>query len=219
VKFRLADGTSTDIVSLSLPVFFVRTVEDFVEFVKVRQPDPETGQPDLERILGFLGEHPEAQLAAELSVGAPTPASYAGVTFHSVHVFWMIDPDGGRHPVRYRFEPVVGVAPIEEAAALALAPDYLSARLADDLATGPISFDLVIVLGEDGDPTDDATAAWPDDRATLVAGRLELTASADTEPLIFDPTRVTAGIECSDDPILHARSAAYGVSYAQRTPS
>src|SRR4029078_11560437 len=58
-----ADATSPDVVSLSLRVFFVRTVEDFVEFVKVRQPDPETGQPDLERILGFLGGHPEAQTA------------------------------------------------------------------------------------------------------------------------------------------------------------
>jgi catalase len=217
VKFRLADGSSTDIVSLSLPVFFVRTVEDFVEFVKVREPDPETGQPDLERILGFLGEHPEAQLAAELSIAAPTPASYAGVTFHSVHVFWMIDATGRRRPVRYRFEPVASIAPLEEADAMALPPDYLSAQLAADLAAGPVAFDLVIVVGVDGDPTDDATAAWPDDRSTIVAGRLELTALADTEPLIFDPTRVTAGVECSDDPILHARSAAYGESYAQRT--
>ena len=221
VKFRLEDGSSTDIVSLSLPVFFVRTVEDFVEFVKVRQPDPATGQPDLDRILGFLGEHPEAQLAAELSVAAPTPASYAGVTFHSVHVFWFVDADGIRRPVRYRLEPVVepgtGFDPLDEAAALALAPDYLSTRLADDLAAAPVAFDLVVVLGEDGDPTDDATAPWPDDRATVRAGRVELTALADTDPLIFDPTRVTAGIECSDDPILHARSAAYGASYAQRT--
>ena len=218
VKFRLDDGSSTDIVSLSLPVFFVRNVEDFVEFVKVREPDPETGQPDFERILGFLGEHPEAQLAAELSVGAPTPASYAGVTYHSVHVFWFVDGAGNRTPIRYRFEPVAEIAPLEEADALALAPNYLSTQLADDLAAGPVAFDLVIVVGQDGDPTDDATAPWPDDRTTLRAGRVELTALADTDPLIFDPTRVTAGIECSDDPILHARSAAYGASYAQRTP-
>ncbi len=219
VKFRLADGSSTDVVSLSLPVFFVRTVDDFVEFVKVREPDPETGQPDLERILGFLGEHPEAQLAAELSIAAPTPASYSGVTFHSVHVFWFVDAHGQRRPVRYRFEPVVERAPLSEADALALPPSYLAAQLAADLAAGPVAFDLMIAVGDDGDPTDDATAPWPADRATVRAGRLELTDLADTEPLIFDPTRVTAGIECSDDPILHARSAAYGASFAQRTAS
>ena len=52
----------------------------------------------------------------------------------------------------------------------------------------------------------------------MVAGTLELTELADVEALIFDPTRVTDGIECSDDPILAARSAAYGVSFARRQP-
>ena len=33
-KFRLDDGSSTDIVALSLPVFFVRTTDDFIDFVR-----------------------------------------------------------------------------------------------------------------------------------------------------------------------------------------
>ena len=78
-------------------------------------------------------------------------------------------------------------------------------------------FDLHVVEGEPGDPVGDPTAPWPDDRPSVVAGTLELTALADAEPLIFDPTRVTDGIECSDDPILAARSAAYGASFARRT--
>ena len=62
------------------------------------------------------------------------------------------------------------------------------------------------------------TAAWPDERETVVAGRLVLDTCTGNgcDALIFDPTRVTDGIECSDDPILHARSEAYGVSYARR---
>jgi catalase len=32
----------------------------------------------------------------------------------------------------------------------------------------------------------------------------------------FDPTNVVSGIELSDDPILHFRSAVYGESYARR---
>ena len=75
------------------------------------------------------------------------------------------------------------------------------------------------MVGQEGDPTDDATSVWPEDRRSILAGRLELRELADAEPLIFDPTRMTDGVECSDDPILHARSAAYGVSYAQRTPT
>ena len=46
VTFDLPDGTATDIVALTLPVFFVRTPEDFLAFTRARKPDPETGQPD-----------------------------------------------------------------------------------------------------------------------------------------------------------------------------
>jgi catalase len=217
-KFRLGDGTSTDIVALSLPVFFVRHPDDFVEFVAARQPDPATGEMDLDKVLAFLGAHPEAQLAAQLSVAAPAPESYGRVVYHSVHVFWLLDAQGGRHPVRYRWEPGAGEAGLSDDEASARPADYLAAALADDLARGPVTFDLHLVLGQPGDPVGDATAPWPDDRPVVVAGTLALTELADVEALIFDPTRVTDGIEFSDDPILAARSAAYGVSFARRQP-
>jgi catalase len=35
--------------------------------------------------------------------------------------------------------------------------------------------------------------------------------------LVFDPTRVTDGIELSDDPVLRFRPKAYSVSVARRT--
>ncbi len=211
------DATTTDIVALSLPVFFVRTTDDFVAFVAARQPDPATGEMDLDKVLAFLGAHPEARLAAELSVAAPAPVSYSRVTYHSVHVFWLVASGGTRQPVRYRWQPVAGEAGLSDEQAAAQPPDYLAAALADDLARGPVAFDLHLVLGAPGDPVDDPTAPWPDDRPQVVAGRLELDGLADVEALIFDPTRVIAGIECSDDPILAARSAAYGASYARRT--
>jgi len=53
-------------------------------------------------------------------------------------------------------------------------------------------------------------------------GTLELT-GPDTEReqgddiLVFDPTRVTAGIELSDDPIPRLRSQAYSISVERRT--
>ena len=45
----------------------------------------------------------------------------------------------------------------------------------------------------------------------------EISDPAAGDGLVFDPSNVTAGIECSEDPILHARSGAYSVSYARRT--
>ena len=40
VKLYLDDGARTDMVALSLPVFFARTPEDFLEFTRARKPDP-----------------------------------------------------------------------------------------------------------------------------------------------------------------------------------
>ena len=87
---------------------------------------------------------------------------------------------------------------------------------------GPVRFVLELQLSEDGDPVDDPTAGWRDDRETVAAGTLELT-ELDTERetgddvLVFDPTRVTDGIELSDDPILRFRRDAYSVSIERRS--
>jgi catalase len=37
------------------------------------------------------------------------------------------------------------------------------------------------------------------------------------EQMVFDPTNLPTGIECSDDPLLAFRSAVYSASYAART--
>jgi catalase len=37
------------------------------------------------------------------------------------------------------------------------------------------------------------------------------------EALVWDPTRVVDGVECSEDRILLARPGAYSVSYERRT--
>src|SRR5688500_5721565 len=59
LKFYLPDGSKTDIVALSLPCFFVRSPEDFLDFTRARKPDPETGRPDLEKVGAWLGERSE----------------------------------------------------------------------------------------------------------------------------------------------------------------
>jgi catalase len=50
VKFYLPDGSTTDVVGISLPAFFARTPEELLAFNQARRPDPTTGQPDLERV-------------------------------------------------------------------------------------------------------------------------------------------------------------------------
>jgi len=85
-----------------------------------------------------------------------------------------------------------------------------------------VAFRLLLQLAEAGDPTDDVTALWPEDRPVVELGRLEVTgisqtSAADERRLIFDPSNRTDGIDLSGDPILLARSAAYAISYDHRS--
>ena len=80
----------------------------------------------------------------------------------------------------------------------------------------------LLELAADGDPLDDPTALWPDGREHVRVGELSITGLAfdrerDGDVLVFDPTRVTDGIELTDDKILHARSGAYRSSVTRRT--
>jgi catalase len=50
VKFYLPDGTVTDLIALTIPVFFGRTPDEVLEGLKTLKPDPATGKPDEKRI-------------------------------------------------------------------------------------------------------------------------------------------------------------------------
>jgi catalase len=222
VKLYLPDGTTTDIVAISLPVFFVRTPEDFLVFTHARVPDPETGQPDLQKVGAFLAEHPETVPAVQFALSAEPPASYAQCAYHGLHAFGFEGADGRVRWVRYHWEPEAGEATLSDAEAHEREPDYLSRELAERLERGPVGFSLRLQLAGEDDPIDDPTAAWPEDRETVEAGRLEVSALAfdrdrDGDVLVFDPTRVTDGIVCSPDPILAVRSQAYSVSVERRS--
>jgi catalase len=219
VKLYLPDGSKTDVVSLSVPCFFARTPQDFLDFTRLRKPDPETGQPDMEKLGEWLGRHPEAGTAIQAAVGTPPPASYAQVLYNGIHSFRWTAEDGSSRWVRYAWVPDAGEASLEDDEARARGRDYLQTEILTRL---PVAFTLVVRIAEDGDPIDDPTAVWPDERETVEAGRLELTGpetgrERDGDILVFDPTRVTDGIETSDDPVLLFRPKAYSVSVERRS--
>jgi catalase len=216
------EDARTDMVALTLPCFFVRTPEDFLDFTRARKPDPATGQPDMQRLGKWLGEHPEAGPAIQAVVTAPPPASYAQCSYNGIHAFRWIDADGEGRFVRYRWEPEAGEAAIEPDEARARGADYLQDEIAERLAAGPVSFRLMVTLAELGDPVDDPTEPWPAERETVEVGRLELTGpetgrEREGDVLVFDPTRVVDGIELTEDPILRFRSRAYSVSVERRS--
>jgi catalase len=212
VKFYLPDGAKTDIVALTLPCFFVRTPEDFLEFTRARK-DPERLMPD------WLGAHPEALTAIQAALGADPPASYATCAYNSIHSFRWIDAEGGSRFVRYRWEPEAGEQTLSPEDAKARGRDYLQEDL---LARGESAFRLKAIVATEEDAVDDPTVAWPDEREQVEVGRLvvegpELERERDGDILVFDPTRVIDGIELSDDAILRFRGPAYSVSVERRS--
>jgi catalase len=219
VKFYLPDGSRTDVVALNLPCFFARTPDDFLEFTRARKPDPETGQPDFGKIGAWLEAHPEAGASIQAALSAEPPESYATVAYNSIHSFRLTAADGSERYVRYRFEPEAGERTLSAEEARARGRDYLQEEIA---ARDSAAFRMIAVVAEDGDAVDDPTIPWPEEREKVELGRLEI-AGVDTERerdgdiLVFDPTRVTEGIDLSNDEILRFRPRAYSASVTRRS--
>ena len=222
VKFDLPDDQITDIVSVSIPVFFVRTPEDFLGFLEARKPDPETGEMDMEKVGAFLGEHPETQAAVQLILPALTPPrSFATCAYNGLHAFALVDGSGRKTWVRYSWKPEAGEATLSEEEIEAADRDYLQDEIRERLGREPVRFTLTAKLAAEGDPLDDPTQVWPDDREMVDLGRLELTEAIEgveaEGPVVFDPVNLTAGIELAPDQIVTARSKAYSVSAERRS--
>jgi catalase len=221
VKLRPESGGETDILAVTTPCFATRTPEEFLELLRLRRPDPETGQPDFEKLGAFLAAHPESQPAVQATIGTEPPASFAQLSYHSPHSFKLLDAAGEGTWVRYRWRPEAGEAHIPDDVARERGRDYLRSELAERLRGGPAVFELLLRIAADGDPIDDPTAIWSEDRDEVVAGRLEVTEIVDDPETggridVFDPVRIVDGIELSNDPILHARPRAYSVSAYRR---
>jgi catalase len=220
-KLRPAGAQEWDIVAVGPPVFVARTPEDFLELLRLRKPDPESGQPDMEGLGEYLGRHPEAQLAIQSTLGAEPPASYATVPYHSPHAFRLVSAAGDGTWVRWSWRPAGGEERLPDDEARARGREYLREELEVRLRAGIATMELLFRLRAGDDPLTDPTAPWPEERETVLAGRLELTGVVDDPERdghidVFDPTRLPAGIEPSDDPILTIRPQAYSVSAYRR---
>jgi len=222
VKFYLPDGTVTDLISLTIPVFFGRTPDEVLEGLKALKPDPATGKPDEKKLMQLLATRPWIAHAFQLAKAVPAPVSFAQTAFHAIHAFKFVNSADEAQYARYHWEPEAGVAGQTLEELQRQPPSYLFEELEARLRKAQVVFNLVLQLAGEGDPTDDPTAAWPDDRLRVPIGRLELTRPTTVEEIgdpvmLHDPTRLTDGIEASDDPILAVRRGVYEISVAHRT--
>ena len=222
VKFYLPDGTVTDLVAISIPLFVGRTPEEVLEVLKLLKPDPATGKPDDKKVMQFLSTHPWIANAIQIAKAIPAPISLAQRAFHAIHAFRFVNAADEVQYARYHWEPEAGVAGQTLEELQKQPPSYLFEELEARLRKAPVVFNLVLQLAGEGDATDDPTAPWPDDRPRIRIGRLELIRPTTVEEIgdpvmLHDPTRLTDGIEASDDPILAVRRGVYELSVAHRT--
>ena len=219
-KFYLPDGSRTDIVAITLPCFFVRTPDDFLAFTRAGKRLPLINQPG-PRFALYLATHREALPAVRAFLALKPPASYATLRYNGLHAFRWVDATGEERHVRYSWRPEAGEATLSGSAAKAAGPDYLRRDLVERLGREPVRFTLEVQLAGPDDPVSDPTARWPAEREAVAVGALELTEletgrDSGGDVLVFDPTRVTDGVELTDDPIPRLRSQAYSVSVERR---
>ncbi len=213
-----ADGQQWRMAMNTPPVLAVRTPEDFHAQLRATAPDPAIGKPDPRKVEAFQRAHPEGAAFRQWQASQRASDSWANTQYHSINAFVLVDAQGQRQPVRWAMVPQAEFAPLGEGPH---SDDALSRDLQQRLATGPLRWTLRLQLAAPGDAVDDPTQPWPQDRPQVDAGIVEISAAQPQQGgacngLNFDPLVLPQGIEPSNDPILHARRAAYAESLRRR---
>ena len=215
--FQTPNGQQWRTAMINLPVFADSTPQGFYERLLASKPLPETGKPDPQKMAAFLDRHPETVAAMKLIKQSPPSAGFADSTFYGLNAFRFTNSAGVTVPVRWSAVPQEG----SDVPASSPGKDYLFDDLVRTLAQRPVSWRLVLTIGEPGDPTNDATQPWPQSRRSIDAGTITITAvqteaAGNARDINFDPLVLPDGITASDDPLLAARSAVYARSFTRR---
>jgi catalase len=217
-----ANGQQWRTAMINLPVFTDSTPQGFYERMLASKPLPDTGKADPQKMAEFLGRHPETAAAMKIIKQSPPSAGFGDSAFHGLNAFYFTNSAGATIPVRWSAVPQdAPAAPPTSAPTPKPGKDYLFDDLIRVVAQQPLSWRLVITIGEPGDPTNDATKPWPQSRRSVEAGTITISAVQTEEPgnardINFDPLVLPDGITASDDPLPAARSAVYARSFTRR---
>jgi catalase len=218
MAIRFGSGRGTDIMAISHNGFIVGTGEEFLELQKAIAAT-DSSKPHPLPIEVFLGSHPKALKFVQDP--KPVPVSFVTESFYANNAFIFVNANGEKRAGRYQIIPLNGAQYLDDAAARAKPPNFLSEELGPRLMESPAKFRLLLQLGEPGDQTIDSSVVWPDDRRKVELGIITITSvvpdsTAAERKLAFDPTRLTDGIALSDDPLPALRSRVYVYSVAGR---
>jgi catalase len=205
----------------NIPVFAVNSARGFYDQLLASAPDPATGKPDPARMKSFLADHPETVRAVGIITKRLVSSGFANSTFNSLNAFRFVNAGGVSVPVRWAAEPLEPFVAASPEQAASGDKNYLFDDLIAQIHQHPLQWRFVVTIGQPGDPTNDATLPWPDDRPQIDAGTVTIdhVSSEATGPCTdvnYDPLVLPSGIEPSDDPLLSARSAAYARSFTLR---
>lgn len=218
VKFTLPDGSTTDVSTQTAKLFPASTPEGFVALLHAMRP----GITAPLRLAGYIATHPRFLSALPVVREANSvPESYGTVAYHGLHAFRWVAGDGSARFARYHLLPAAGEHLLPPDVAKSKDADFLIHELDQRLAGQPVRFDYQVQIAAHGDSLVDPSKPWQSTH-TVTVGSLEIT-GIDTERehdgdiVVFDPMRVTDGIEPSDDPVLRFRTLVYAASVKLRS--
>jgi catalase len=219
---RLADPAGDLVfVFISAPIFGARTPEQMLSGIEARRPGAD-GKQDAEKVKAFVAANPEVTRQSAWLNARPVPASFATTPYWGVHTFTLTNAAGAATAAKLKFVPVAGEVGLSDEDVKGKADSFYADELKSRLGQAPVRFDLMAVMPEPGDPLDDATVTWPEERRrSQKLGTLTITAPAANDACdqaTFDPVvDLPDGIAGpADDPIFAIRSPAYAISLSRR---
>ncbi|MGV7246068.1 catalase family peroxidase [Caballeronia sp. M23-90] len=222
LRFTLSHGEQWRTAMNSVPIFAVSTPEALYEQLAALRPDAASGRVAPAKMEMFLEKHPETRAFHEWLASHPASSNFSNASYFSIDAFRFTNAQGNTHFVRWSVVPDAAYQPVS--ATDARDPDFLAHDLSKRLERGPVRWHLMITPAAPGDPTNDATRVWPQERelhrvdaGVVVIDRAESQIDGACRDINFDPLILPAGIGPSDDPLLAARSSAYSVSFNRRT--
>jgi catalase len=221
LEFRIKNGALQHMTMLDTPMFFARTPSTFLDKFLALAKDVHTGKADPSKLTAFMKQHPDNAAQFHFLETNNPPASYANCAFYGIHTFRFVDRAGKTTNVRWRFMPEDGEKSLTDAQLAQMPREFLEAAFRDRVKQGPVRWEMIVTIGEPGDPEDDPTVLWPAGRREIKAGTLTLTSSAADQTagaykINFDPMQMADGIEATDDPVLRFRSSSYAISHSRR---
>ncbi|MFJ7936450.1 catalase family peroxidase [Sporosarcina sp. NPDC096371] len=214
VQFQLPKGKVTNLTMATIPVFITKTPEEFIQLLQLGTSDKHS----FSERLSTLKKNSNFHAAFTILKNIIPPKSFGTGHYYSIHAYYLINDQKQRHAVKFEWEPIVESKTPTKYTALSTNPNAMEDELLTRLENGPVRFNLLIQLAQPGDSIDDSTQKWPDTREKICIGTLTLLErrADNAEPQVFDPTIVTDGLLCSDDPVLHFRAKAYAESAKRR---